>query len=80
MASGGVIALEFIINLSRCVQIFLQIVGADERGGAVHFIKVLDLFRDVNVTCRIVQFLMCQFFTEYGIEFLLGDWSACARV
>ena len=49
MAAGGVVALELVVDLRRGAQRALQAVGADERGGAVHFIELADLFGDVDV-------------------------------
>ncbi len=69
MAATGIVSLEFIINLRRGLQLFLQTVRTYQRRRTVHLIKLLDFLRNVDIRIRIVQFLPHQFLTEHAAEF-----------
>ena len=71
MAAGGVVALKLVVNLRRGPQGFFQAVSPDQRGGAVHLVKLQDLVGDVEVAGLGVHFLVGQLFAEDRVEVLL---------
>ena len=72
MAAAGVVALEFVIDLGRGLELFLQAVGPDQGGRPVHFIKVPDLLGDLDVGGGVVQLLGHQLVAEDGLELVGG--------
>ena len=80
MAAAGVVAFKFIIDLRRCLQLFLQAVGSHEGGRTVHFIKFSDFIRYIDVCIRIIQFLLYQFITENMPQFFKGHGLQSAGI
>ena len=72
MASAGVVALEFVINLCRGSQRLLQTVRPNQRRGTVHLIKVKDLVRDIDICRIIVKLLLDQLVTEHRTQILIS--------
>ena len=70
VAAGSVVAFKFVIDVGGRVQGLFQIVGADERSGAEHAIKIPDGRGDVDVRRGVVQFLPREFVAEDRAEFL----------
>ena len=72
MASAGIVALKFVIDLCRGLKLFFQTVGAYEGGGTKHPVKIADLFGDLDVGCGIVHLLCRQFVTKDDGKILGG--------
>ena len=70
--TGGIVALELVVDLCRGSQRLFQCVSTDKRGRTVHFIDFLDLFRDIDISMGLVQFLTSEFFAENRVEIALG--------
>ncbi|KAF5084164.1 hypothetical protein DSECCO2_80310 [anaerobic digester metagenome] len=69
MTATGIISFKFIINLCRCLQLFLQAISTYQWGWAVHFIIILNLLRNINICIGVIQFLLYQLFTENRCQF-----------
>ena len=65
MGSGGIGALEFILDMGRRAKGFLQAIGPHHRGGAVHFIEVPDFLRDLNIGLGLIELLRDQAVAEH---------------
>ena len=80
MASGGVVAFEFVVDLGGGPQCLFQAVGPYQRGGTVHLVEVLDLLGDVDVRIIVVQLLLYQFLAEHRTQFLGRHGLQRARI
>ena len=68
MAAACVIALEFVIDLSRSSELFLKAVCPDKRRRTVHLVKS-DNFFGYRDKCRIVvKLLTYKLFAEHGFK------------
>ena len=68
MTAAGVVALEFVIDLCGCAELFLQTVGADKRRRTVHLIEIADFLRNLEVRRIIIQLLRHQLLAENAGE------------
>lgn len=68
-----IISLKFIVNVSRCIQRFFQTICPGKRRGAIHFIKIPDLLRNLYICCGIIQFLSGKLLTENRCEFFQSN-------
>ena len=66
--AGGVVALKLVIDLCRGLQLLFQAVGAHERRGTVHFVKIADLVRDGDLAVVVVELLTDQLVAEHGAQ------------
>ena len=80
VAAGGVVALEFVVDLGRGLELFLQTVGPDQGGGAVHLVEVPDLVGDGDFPGVVVQLLADQLVAEHGAQILVAHGLAGGRV
>ena len=64
VGTGGVVALELVIDLGGRAQLFLQAIGADQGRGSVHFVKVADFPGNIDIGRGIIQLLTDQFVAE----------------
>ena len=80
MASGGVVAFEFVVDLGGGPQCLFQAVSPYQRGGTVHLVEVLDLLGDVDVRIIVVQLLLYQFLAEHRTQFLGRHGLQRARI
>ena len=58
MASAGVVALEFVVNLCRSAKLFLKAIGSYQRRRTVHFVKIENLIGNVEISRVIVKLLL----------------------
>ena len=72
VGAGGVVALEFVVDVGRGLELLLQAVGPDQGGGAVHLVEVPDLLGDLEIGGLIVQLLLDQLGTEHAFQLLSG--------
>ena len=68
VASAGIIALKFIVNLGRGLQLFLQTVSPDQRRRTVHLVEFLNLLRDIHIGGGVVQLLLHQLVAEHAAQ------------
>ena len=80
MAAGGVVALELVVDVRGRAELLLKTVGAHQRRGAVHLVKIADLLRDGDVSGRIVELLLDELFAEHDAELLGAHRPARAGV
>jgi hypothetical protein len=80
MGTGGVVALKFVIYLRGRFQFLLQAVGAHQRRGAVHLIKIPDLAGYLYKFVGFIQLLVHQFAAEQGQQIFPDAGLARARV
>ena len=80
VAAGGVVALEFIIDFGRCLELFLQAVGPDQGRRTVHLIEIPDLLGDVDIGGDVVQFLLYQLLAEHRLQVGGGHGLMGARM
>ena len=66
--AGGVVALKFIVNFRRCLQLFFQTVCPHQRRRTVHLVKIADLLRDGDLPVVVIQLLPDQLVTENGAQ------------
>ena len=66
--AGGVVALELVVDLCWGLQLLFQAVGAHERRGAVHLVKIADLVRDGDLAVVVVELLTDQLIAEHGAQ------------
>ena len=66
VGAGSVVALKFVVDPGRGAQGLFQLIGADQRRGAVHLVDLLDGLGDVHIGRRAVQLLAGQFLAENG--------------
>ena len=72
MGTAGVVALEFVVDLRRSLELLLQAVGPDQRGRTIHLVEILDLLGDGNVGVFVIQLLLHQLVTEHAAKLLRG--------
>lgn len=65
-----IVALKFVVDLRRGLQLFFQTVGADQGGRTVHLIEIPDRFGNLKKGSGIIQLLLDEFFTEHTGKFL----------
>ncbi len=70
MAAGGVVALELVVDVRGRAELLLKTVGAHQRRGTVHLVKIADLLRDGDISGRIVELLLDELFAEHDAELL----------
>ena len=80
MAAGGIVALEFVIDLRRGSELFLEAVRAHQRRRAVHLVEITDLLRDGDIRRVVVQLLLDQLVTENGAQIVKAHGLAGAGV
>ena len=80
MASGGVVALEFVVNMRRGPQFFFQTVCPDERRGTIHFVEIPDFLRDLDPGVGLIQFLADQLVAEHRPELFKSHRLKRSRV
>ena len=80
MAAGGVVALEFIIDLCRCAELFFEAVRAHERRRTVHLVEIADLLRDGDIRGVVVQLLLDQLVAEHRAQIVKAHGLAGAGV
>lgn len=80
MASGCIVSLKFVVNMSGRIQCFFKTICSYKRRRTVHFIKIPDFFRYIDKRCRIIQFLFRKFFTENVRHFLKGHRLKSCRI
>ena len=73
-------ALEFIIDLCRGAELFLEAIRAHQRRRAVHLVEIADLLRDGDIRRVVVQLLLDQLVTENGAQIVKAHGLAGARV
>ena len=76
VGAGGVVALEFIVNMRGRAEFLFEAVGADEGRGAVHFVEIADRLGDGDEASVVVEFLGDEFVAEHVAEFLGGHGFA----
>ena len=72
----SVVALEFVIDICRGLELLLQTVCTHQRRRAVHPVEILDFLGDLEIGGILVHFLpgqLCaehtgQFFSRHGLE------------
>ena len=69
MAAAGVITFKFIIDLRGSLQFFFQAICTHQGCRSVHFIKIQNFLRDIDICVIVIQFLFRQFFTEDHTQF-----------
>lgn len=80
MGAGGVVTLKFVVDFGGGLQLFLQAVGPDQGGGAVHLVEVPDLLGDLKEGGVVVQLLLHQFLAEHAAQLLRRHGLVGARV
>ena len=80
VAAGGIVALEFVIDLRRGSELFLEAVRAYQRRRTVHLVEIADLLRDGDIRRVVVQLLLDQLVTENGAQIVKAHGLAGARV
>ena len=80
MAAGGVVALELVVDLSRCAQLLFEVVSTDEGRWTEHLVEVLYLLWDVDIRCSLVKLLLYQLIAENVAKLLSGAGLACCRI
>lgn len=68
MAAGGVIALEFAVDLCGRAQFLFEIVGADERRGTEGFVIFHNLIGDIDIAGCGIKLLLCKLLAEDRIQ------------
>ena len=68
MTAGGVVSLKFVKNLCRSIQQFFQIFRMDQGGGAVHFVKMPDIFRNGDQAVLFIHFLCGSFSAKHFLQ------------
>ena len=80
VASRRVVALKFVINMSRCAKPFFQTVCPHKRRRAVHLIEITNLCGNIEISRLIIQFLLRQLLTEDARKLLHRDRLQCFRI
>ena len=70
VAAGGVVALEFVVDMCRGAQLLLQAIGAHQRGGTVHPIEVPHVLGDGDIRGMVVHLLLYQLGAEHVAHLL----------
>jgi hypothetical protein len=69
---GGVVALKFVVDLGRGLELFLQAVSPHQGRGTVHLVEIPDLGGDGDEAVVVVQLLADQLVAEDGLQVLEG--------
>ena len=80
MASGSVVALEFIVDLCWSIKDLFKAVCPYQRRRTVHFIEIQYLLWYVYICVFVVKLLRNEFFAEYGGKLLSGHRLVCGRI
>ena len=80
VASACVVALEFVVNLCGSVKSLFKKICSYKRRWTVHFIEVLNFFRNVNVCVCIVKLLVNKLITEHGSKVCVCHRLECCRI
>ena len=70
VTSRGIVALEFVVNLSGRAQRFFQIVCPAKRRRSVKFVHLHYRLGDIDISGRRIHLLMCKLFAENRIQIL----------
>ena len=70
VGAAGVVALELVVDLRRCAECLLQVVGAAQRRRAVDAIHLEHRLGDVEVRRVVVQLLAHELVAEHGSQIL----------
>ena len=73
MGTGGVVALELIVDLGRCAQLLFQAVCPDQRRRPIHLIEITDLLGDLDIRIGVVKFLLGKLPAEDLRKRVLGN-------
>lgn len=68
MAAGGVVALEFAVDLCGRAQFLFEIVGADERRGTEGFVIFHNLIGNIDIAGCGIKLLLCKLLAEDRIQ------------
>ena len=80
VAAGSVVALKFVVDFRRRIQRLFEIVRPDKRRRAENAVKILYLFRNVDIAVSRVEFLITQFLTEDRQQIVPADRLMGARM
>ena len=80
VAAAGVVALKFVINFRRRVQLLFKAVRARQRRGTVHLVEVQNFLRNRNFARVVVQLLLHELLAEHVLQLLGGHGLQRLRV
>jgi hypothetical protein len=75
MRARGVRAFVLVVDVRRRAELFFQAISPHKRRGAVHLVKTLDVFRNVDKAVGRVQLLVDKVFAEN-----VDELCACDRL